>query len=340
MMHISSFTEFMDDVVNINQTRLDELKTNVDALFDALSNDDAFGPYVVDKIPQGSWPHETIIKPIEDHEFDADVLIQLDAHPAWEDSPSSYLVELEAALARHGTYGDMVDDDTKSRCVRVIYANEHHVDLVPYRIHDDGRKVIVNRDIDDWEDTDPEGFTAWMHGKDKTANRNMRKVIRLLKYLRDHHGIFEATPSVILTALAGAQVTAERKAANPGYYSNIPTALLHIVKDLDDYLQDNVELPTIVDPSGAEHPDGTPVDFDHRWDQAAYNTFRDEIHDHAADIEAAYLESDSDKSVKLWQQVFGDGFPAPAPKKNLNRFGAAAAAAPVLSASHRKPQGG
>lgn len=339
MMHISSFTKFMTDVVNINKTRLDELETNVDALFDALSNDDVFGPYVVGKIPQGSWPHETIIKPIEDHEFDADVLFKLDAHPDWESSPSSYLVELEEALARHGTYGDMVDDDTKSRCVRVIYANEHHVDLVPYRIHDDGRKVIVNRDVDDWEDTDPEGFTAWMHDKDKIANRNMRKVIRLLKYLRDHHGTFEGAPSVIITALVGAQVTADRKAANSGYYENLPTALLHIVKDLDNYLQVNITRPTIADPSGAQHPDGTPIDFDHRWDQAAYDIFRDEIHDHAVDIEAAYLESDSDKSVELWQKVFGDGFPAPSPKKkNLSRLGTTTP--PVLSASQGKAQGG
>ena len=340
MMHISSFSKFMADVVNINQTRLDELDTNVDALFDALRNDDVFGPYVLDKIPQGSWPHETIIKPIEDHEFDADVLIKLEAHPAWEVNPSSYLVQLEAALARHGTYGDMIDDDTKSRCIRVIYANEHHVDLVPYRIRDDGRKVIVNRDVDDWEDTDPEGFTAWMHTKDKIANRNMRKVIRLLKYLRDHHSTFEGTPSVILTALVGAQVTADHKAANPVYYDNLPTALLHIVIDLDNYLQANVEKPTIVDPSGARHPDGTPVDFDHRWDQTAYDTFRNEIHDHTADIEAAYLESDSDKSVKLWQQVFGDGFPAPKTKKNAARLSTAAGGAAMLSASHRKPQGG
>ena len=336
MMHISSFTEFMDNTVNINQTRLDELETNVDAIFDALRGDDTFGPSVVEKIPQGSWPHKTIIKPIEGHEFDADVLVKLDAHPDWDGSPSLYLIELEAALARHGTYSDMVDGDTKSRCVRVVYASEHHVDLVPYRILDGGRKVIVNRDINDWEDTDPEGFTAWMHAKDKIANRNMRKVIRLLKYLRDHHGTFEGTPSVILTALVGAQVTADRTAADPGYYGNLPTALLHIAEDLDHYLQENAEVPTIVDPSGARYPDGTPVDFDHRWDQTAYDTFRNKIHGHTADIEAAYLEPDSDKSVKLWKKVFGDGFPAPAPKNNSNRLGAAA----VVSASHRKPQGG
>ena len=340
MMHISSFTKFMADVVNINQTRLDELDTNVDSLFNALRNDDVFGPYVLAKIPQGSWPHETIIKPLEDHEFDADVLIKLAAHPAWEASPSSYLVQLEAALARHGTYGAMIDHDTKSRCVRVIYANEHHVDLVPYRIHEDGRKAIVNRDVDDWEDTDPEGFTAWIQAKDKITKRNMRKVIRLLKYLRDHHGTFEATPSVILTALVGAQVTVNRTAANPGYYDDLPTALLHIVNDLDDYLQDNIYRPTIVDPSGAQHPDGTPVNFDHRWDQTAYDTLRNEMHDHAAAIKAAYLESDNDKSVELWQQVFGDSFPAPATKKNAGRLGAAAAGAATVSASHRKPQGG
>lgn len=338
MMHISSFTKFLTDVVNIDQTRLDELQVNVDAVFDALSSADAIEDFVSKYIPQGSWPHETIIKPLDDNEFDADFLIEFLKHDDWDDNPTSYLDELEEALQGHGTYKDMLDPDEHSRCIRVIYANQHHLDIVPYRVLDDGRKVIVNKDTNEWEDTDPEGFTTWIRETDKTANRYFRMVIRLLKYLRDYHEFFAEIPSIILTALAGAEVTAARKAGSPGYYSDVPTALFHIVRDLDVYLHATPTMPSIEDPSGACAPDGTPVTFDHRWDQPKYETLRSDIHELAASIEAAYAEVDSDKSTELWQAIFGDGFKAPEQaKKNSNRLIPGAAAS---SASLRKPQGG
>ncbi len=336
MMHISSFAAFLKDVVNINQGRLDELKVNVEAVFEALESADSLGGAVVRYIPQGSWPHRTIIKPIDENEFDADILVEFVSHEDWDQRPVAYLDGLEAALVEHGTYGDMLDGVNHSRCVRVVYANQHHLDIVAYRILDDGRKVIVNRDTQDWEDTDPEGFTDWIWNKDKIADGNFRKVIRLLKYLRDFHGVFEGTPSIILTALAGQEVTAVKKAGKPGCYANVPTALRNVVADLNTYLQANPTIPTIEDPSGAAHPDGTPVTFDHRWDQATYDTLRASISDLAAAIDAAYAEPDSDHSVELWQAIFGDGFKGPEPNKSKNTV----LPPPATGASHRKGHGG
>src|SRR5207247_11077484 len=70
--------------------------------------------------------------------------------------------------------------------VRIAYANDCHVDVVAYLVLADGRQVIVNRDIDDWEDTNPQGFTNWMRSKDTITEGNLRRVLRLLKFLRDH----------------------------------------------------------------------------------------------------------------------------------------------------------
>jgi hypothetical protein len=68
-------------------------------------------------------------------------------------------------------------------------------------------------------------------------------------------------------------------------------------------------------------PSGSGASFDHRWDDATYQTFRDQINGYAADIAAAYHEPDEDTSVELWQAIFGDGFRAPAPKHSSGRFG-------------------
>ena len=317
MKLITYFTAFLNDTVNLNRSRLNELRDRVDAIYGALAEDETFGEYIRDKIPQGSWPHRTIIKPLPGKEFDADVLLLLDENAEWSEHPKTY-IGVYKALGRTGTYKDM--RSRKTRCVRVTYANDCHVDLVPFVERGDGSRKIVNRLEDTWEDTDPEGFTTWMKEKDDTTDGQLRKVIRLIKYLRDHKGTFTGTPSIILTTLLGERVTELNKVVDPAYYGDVPTALKSIMNDLDAWLQDRPDKPSISDPSGSG------ATFDHRWDDTTYSNFRDKVHQYAADISDAYDEDNKDKSIELWQKVFGDDFKAPNAKESKGRFGALAAA--------------
>ncbi|MDB5338109.1 MAG: hypothetical protein JWN70_3728 [Planctomycetaceae bacterium] len=324
MQHADYFDVLLKDTVNLSQFKLDLLSTRVDAIYKALKADEQIGSLVLDKLPQGSWAHRTIISPVGTNEFDADFMLVMEENPDWSHSPKTYIEEVYAALHRNSVYKDM-PHSRKCRCVRLAYANSMHVDIVPYLSLSDGRQVIVNRDEDKWEQTDPEGFTTWMHEKDTMTGGNLRRVIRLLKYLRDHKNSFTGTRSIILTTLLGEQVTSVRKLLDPGYYSNVPTALLHIVKDLDTWLQARPTKPSIADPSGSG------ATFDHRWDQTTYSYFRDRVHAHASEIEAAYLETDKDASVKKWQAIFGDGFKAPVSSSNSNKFAAPAATAATIA---------
>jgi len=314
------FDALLKDTVNLSQFKLDTLDDRVTAIYNALKGDAELGPYVLDKIPQGSWAHRTIIDPVGSNEFDADFLLLLAENPDWSTSPKTYIDKTYAALHRHGTYSAM-PHSRKCRCVRLVYANSCHVDIVPYLNLADGRQVIVNRDKDEWDNTDAEGFTAWMRDKDGITGGYLRKVIRLMKYLRDHKNSFTGTRSIILTAVLGERVSSSKKLFQPGYYNSVPTALLHIVSDLDDWLQANTVKPSIPDPSGSG------VTFDHRWDQTTYSYFRDRMHAHAAEIQDAYHEPDKDICVSKWQAIFGEGFKAPAPKESSGRFGTTAAAA-------------
>jgi hypothetical protein len=70
-----------------------------------------------------------------------------------------------------------------------------------------------------------------------------------------------AVKSVILTTLLGNAVNHAQVWNDAGYYSDMPTALVHIVGDLDRYLQQCPDLPVIADPSCPGE------DFNHRWDQ-------------------------------------------------------------------------
>ena len=123
--------------------------------------------------------------------------------------------------------------------------------------------MIVNRDDNVWEpefgSTDPGGFSDWVKRRDELTDSQFRKVVRLMKYLRDERGSFDGVRSIILTALLGMQVT-DLSALDPERYKNLPTALVRMVEDLDGWLQARPEWPSIPNPNG----DGT--NFDHRWE--------------------------------------------------------------------------
>ncbi len=318
MKLVGHFNVLMKDTVNLGQVKLELLDQRVEAIYKALKNDAVIGSYVIGKSPQGSWAHRTIIEPVGTNEFDADFMLDMKENPDWADSPATYIDQVYGAIHRHSVYVKM-PHSRKCRCVRIGYANSMHVDVVPHLKLADGREVIVNRDGNDWEQTHPQGFTDWTRTKDAIANGNLRKVIRLMKYLRDHKNSFTGTRSILLTTLLGSQVSEVHELLNPGYYSDLPTTLLHVVTDLDGWLQSNPYKPCIADPSGSG------VTFDHRWTQSTYSYFRDRIHAHAEEIEAAYLEVDKEKSVKLWQGIFGDGFKAPANATSGAKFPTATA---------------
>ncbi|KLL09644.1 SMODS domain-containing nucleotidyltransferase [Protofrankia coriariae] len=342
MRHTDYFDSFMKNTVNLSQYNLDLLASRVDAIYAALKADPDLGPRLVKKIPQGSWAQETIISPQNGKPFDADFLVQMTEEADWSDDVQQYINAVYKVIHHHSIYGDM-PHSRKCRCVYVEYANNRmHVDIVPYVILTDGRQVIINRDDNAFETTDPSGFTQWMKDKDKIANRKLRKVIRLLKFLRDHKNSFTGTKSILLTTLLGMQVEEWKKILDPGYYSDLPTALLHMVGDLDAWLQARPTKPSIADPSNQV------VTFDHRWSEETYAYFRDRIHVHAAEIRDAYEETDEEESVKKWQALFGDKFQAPEASSSSRKFGAAGAAAgftggtnlPRISSSGRSGRAG
>lgn len=325
MQHTGHFDTLLRNTVNLPQSRLDQLAGRVDTIYGRLRADETLGGLVTGKTPQGSWAHRTIIKPLAGKEYDADVLVHLDENPEWADSKGEYIHELYRALGRAG-YDDR---HRKTRCVRVQYANDSHVDLVPYVTTAGGETYIVNRQTGQWEDTNPQGFTAWMNERDEITNRNFRRVVRLMKFLRDHRNSFTGTPSIILTTLLGNHVSRSTQLLDPGAYGNVPKTLVRVVEDLDAWLQGCAGKPSVSDPSSPH------TTFDRRWKDESFEYFKARIHAHAAEMRDAFDESDPDKSVSKWQDLFGTGFKSASKDSDGGRspFVVGGAAAPALGAS-------
>lgn len=293
------FKHFLTQTVNLNQSRIDQLDARVLAVGNFLQGANGFGAAAEDLIAQGSYAHKTIIKPVGNHEFDADVLLPMAEQDDWE--PKDYVDNLYTKLRGSATYRDLVS--RRTRCVVVNYANEFHIDVVPYLVRDDGH-WITNRRDNKLENTNPEGYSEWFDERDRIARRRLVEVVRLLKYLRDYKQTFSVR-SVVLTYLLATQVTATQELFYPGCYDDLPSALVRLLTDLDAWLQARPDLPTMTDPSCPAQ------NFHDRWNQEEYANFRVKINGYAAKAQEAYAAEGVEASLKAWQEIFGATFVKP-----------------------------
>src|SRR5215207_9828928 len=202
MKFVDDFESFLRTVVNLNQSRLDTLQERVNAIDSFLEASDAFGEIFLELIPAGSWAHRTIIKPVDENdEFDADVLLHVDEQDDWQ--PKDYIDELYEAFRGSSTYKSLAQ--RKTRCVRIDYAGDFHIDVVPY-LEQGGLHYVTNHlepeDTGQLEESNPEVFNAWIDERQRVTYGTFIKVVRLLKYLRDFKNTFTCK-SIILTTLLG-----------------------------------------------------------------------------------------------------------------------------------------
>lgn len=311
MKMIEYFRSFLENEVNLNESRIALLDERAEAIATFLKGSATFADHFIDAIAQGSYAHKTIIRPVQENdEFDADLLLYLTEFEGW--SPKDYVENVYTTFRSSGVYKDMVS--RRTRCVVVNYAGDFHIDVVPY-LERHGRKYITNRREDSFELTDPEGYNSWLDEKNRVASRHFVKVIRLLKYLRDYKGTF-SVKSIIFNTLLGSQVIDLSLLGDEDSYADVPSTLRTVMNRLSAYVEARPMLPALMDPSG------TGEDFTARWDQDGYANFRKWMIHYATKIDAAYLEKSRDASLALWQEVFGDKFQAP---KQLGQSAAGAA---------------
>lgn len=235
MKLIKHFDAFLVNKVNLSDTRISQLDDRVTAVGNFLeATESTIGENYLELIPQGSYAHRTIINPVQTNdEFDADVLLSMKEVDGWE--AEDYVQELYTAFRASSIYREMVS--RHDRCVKVDYANEFHIDVVPYlERHDE--HFITNRVTNAYELTNPEGFNEWLDEKSRITGGRLIKVIRLLKFIRDYKNTFTVR-SVILNIFVGERINDILLMNDPDYYTDVPTALKNILKDLNDYLQAN-----------------------------------------------------------------------------------------------------
>jgi len=125
-----SFSQFLKNVVNLNQGRIDVAEASMETMTTFLEENELFSQFFVDTQPQGSFRQETIIKPVNpEMDFDVDLLFEMNAVDGWE--PKDYLLKLSNEFKKTERYKDLVDTRGKERCVTIDYESDFHIDIVP-----------------------------------------------------------------------------------------------------------------------------------------------------------------------------------------------------------------
>ena len=287
---LAASAQFLRDEVNLNQSRSDRLETAVNAVNGHLKNN-LTGYQKMER--QGSYALGTLIKPVDDNdEYDADIQIVMSPNPRWE--AKDYVLAVNRSLAGNKTYADKLR--LKTRCVTVDYAGDFHLDVVP-RVTIDGKHYVCNWVDNKFEETDGNGYRDWFNEKNRITGGNLKRVVRLLKHLRDHKNSF-TTKSILLTTLAGNTIRPDDEGTSA--VSTVANTLETVLTRMDSYLQQHPDMPEIRNPA-------LPTEnFNRHWDQRRYANFRKSMQAYARTGRQAKDEPSVEKAIELWQELFED----------------------------------
>ena len=141
-------------------------------------------------INQGSYAMRTINQhPENDYDIDVGVVFKKGDLKGSQGADKS-------ALDARKMVCDAVQDqrfskapEVRQNCVRVYYNEGHHVDMPIYRESaDDYGKNMIELASANWKESDPEAVTKWFNeavidkSPDETNGRQMRRIVRLIKY--------------------------------------------------------------------------------------------------------------------------------------------------------------
>lgn len=229
--------------LQLDESRKERMESAYRSVSTVIDSDQGFFKDIdVDVYPQGSVASGTTTKPLTGSEFDLDIVVHIKSVYS-KFTPNQIYNELIKVLENDDRYKDKIVK--KKRCVRLKYANDFHMDIMPGCIKlvvGDNNIKVPDRELKNWVDSNPKGFVDWFLGKAKTIRTRslleeykrhldilraevqdlpnddfysktpLQRAVQLIKRYRDI--FFEkddtyATTSIVLTTLMGQFYTGE-----------------------------------------------------------------------------------------------------------------------------------
>jgi hypothetical protein len=279
------------DDLQLTPARHDQAVERYETLGDLMESEGSPFHRLSPKIyPQGSMALGTTVKPL-DEPHDLDFVLELSlAHDQID--PMKLIECLYRFLQAHGVYGSMTSQ--KNRCVRIEYADDFYVDILPACRNLAGTSTclkVPDRALAGWSDSNPKGYIAWFEKKSRAVfigrmldkaepipaqeavgeKKPLQLGVQLLKRWRDlHYDDRSLAPiSVVLTTLAAHAYRGERSVSEA-----VTSILGGIVRLIDTAHAEGRRLQVW-------NPSNPAENLSERWDAnpAAYDAFEQGIRD-------------------------------------------------------------
>jgi hypothetical protein len=244
--------------------------------------------------PQGSMRIGTTVKPFGRDEYDLDLVCEFQVAADTFDSPIHLLDLVEYRLRQHKAYASAIE--RKSRCIRLNYAREFHLDILPgYPDTDAGGTCILipDRRSPLLFHSNPKGYSDWFDQRCALAvvilaesrkwmakaepvpeqeaaveKAILKQVVQLLKRWRDvrYQNQCELAPiSMVLTTMAAQAYSGEQ---------SVPQALSAILDKIVIAIERSKPRVYVPNPANIKE------DLSERWQNPAkYRAFVDGIRD-------------------------------------------------------------
>lgn len=118
--------------------------------------------------PQGSFKMKTTVKPLQNQEYDIDCISILPSNFVNKYTKEDLIDVLYKIFKESERYKDKVEK--KKRSLRVIYADDFHVDILPAKYLNDNdpyELLVPDKHVEDYVLTNPKGYCEWF---DKIAD--------------------------------------------------------------------------------------------------------------------------------------------------------------------------
>ena len=175
MINTDDLFKKFDSCIQLSVSKESELRRGRNALRSKIKNWFQDNDMLIPKFCwQGSFAIKTTIDLSNNQEYDLDDGVYLNEIYA-NYSPSTVHSWIRQAVDGH-TH-KIVDKDT---CVRVVYANQYHIDYPIYIIDEHGNAKLAHKSKG-WIVSDPKAFKDWFID---SVNRNGEQLRRIVRYLK------------------------------------------------------------------------------------------------------------------------------------------------------------
>ena len=288
--------------IKLNKSRLNRISSALSNLQDVVNNDDQISEISVDLFQQGSVAINTSVIPIkENEEFDADAVIALNIvkKPQDQQDPQNIIDWFADRLRKNKKIKPKVF--RKTRCVRINYEGDFHLDVVPAWGDTKGIVLVPIKEDGEWiwKPSDPRGYIGWANNIDLLYNRKFNRIIKMLKHWRNFKIGKETSPkSILLTALVGYRIDY----GDATRCSSDAEALVEVMETLNAHLKKYMNKPQVFNPTLQSE------DLAEHWNDDHFRIFKNKLEAATLKARQALDETSKDKSIELWQEIFGNKY--------------------------------